>query len=215
MRSGDLSDIFSLLVGKSSLQRRKAAKKAGQSVFSAEERSKLCKALGEALWIEENTSAWEARCEIIRAIRKQLCFCLQSALFERYVKENKDCEMVSMEAVHTYLALYGDRDSAIEWIFDFIDVGSDAQIEGVLNFLGYERVVLDPEKADILINKFFNFGSNRSTGFTDPRYGLAAACAGWSGNLVESFLKSCLGSNDQPLIYVASNSLKKKYVRLR
>lgn len=57
----------------------------------------------------------------------------------------------------------------------------------------------------------------KERGFTDPRYGIAAACAGWKKELTEDFLKHCLDTADRdtPLKYVAKNSLKGKYVKLR
>lgn len=52
-------------------------------------------------------------------------------------------------------------------------------------------------------------------GYCDPRYGLAAACAGWDKQLTKDFLEYCLLTGDTPVKYVAENSLKGKYVKLR
>jgi hypothetical protein len=73
--------------------------------------------------------------------------------------------------------------------------------------------IVDQQK---IIEIFFKFGDQTNYKYcSDPRYGLAAACAGWEPSIVESFLKYCLEINDAPLKYVAENSLKRKYVRLR
>ena len=62
-----------------------------------------------------------------------------------------------------------------------------------------------------IIDIFFDFGSKTNLKYcTDPRYGLAAACAGWETSIVENFLKHCLEVDDAPLKYIAKKSLDKK-----
>ncbi len=88
--------------------------------------------------------------------------------------------------------------------------------ESLLEVLGYDRVIPNVEEQKKIIDKYFDFGSDIDFRyFSDPRYGLAAACAGWDTAVVQAFLEHCLTVPDAPLKYVAQNSLKKKYVRLR
>ena len=77
-------------------------------------------------------------------------------------------------------------------------------------------MVPSKEEQSHLIEKYFNFGDDTNYKFcTDPRYGLAAACAGWDKDVVKSFLEKCMSIPDAPLQYVAKNSLNRKYVKLR
>uniref|UniRef100_UPI00404B466A hypothetical protein n=1 Tax=Flavobacterium sp. TaxID=239 RepID=UPI00404B466A len=88
-------------------------------------------------------------------------------------------------------------------------------LNGVLSSLGYDKIIPSIEDQEKIINLCWDAGKDRPKGCTDPRYGLAAACAGWKSDKVIPFLKHCLESNDVPLIYVSENSLKGKYVKLR
>jgi hypothetical protein len=74
-----------------------------------------------------------------------------------------------------------------------------------------------PDNEDIktIIKSAWDFGISREKGFVDPRYGLAAACAGWDKEIVRDFLNHCIATGDVPLKYVSENSLKGKYIKLR
>lgn len=88
--------------------------------------------------------------------------------------------------------------------------------EALLEVLGYDRMVPPVEVQQQLILLFFHFGDFLDLRYTtDPRYGLAAACAQWEESIVHRFLLHCLRVEDAPLRYVAENSLKRKYVKLR
>lgn len=88
--------------------------------------------------------------------------------------------------------------------------------EALLEVLGYDKMVPPIDDQKRIIEMFFNFGDGMDRRyFTDPRYGLAAACAGWEESVVREFLLHCKEFGDAPLKYVAENSLKKKYVKLR
>jgi transcription antitermination factor NusG len=101
-------------------------------------------------------------------------------------------------------------------LFDLYDLKNVNLCEALLEVLGYDKMLPSKEDQVKIIEMFYHFGDNINRRFfTDPRYGLAAACAGWSNEIVESFLRYCLTIPDAPLNYVAENSLKKKYVRLR
>ena len=85
----------------------------------------------------------------------------------------------------------------------------------MLDAIGYDKMM--PAMNDItqIINECWDFGRNREKGYVDPRYGLAAACAGWKRELVTKFLNHCIETGDTPLKHVAENSLKGKYIKLR
>ncbi|KGO85750.1 hypothetical protein [Flavobacterium suncheonense] len=101
-------------------------------------------------------------------------------------------------------------------LFELMHIDVYTVQESLLEILGYDKVVPSLEEQKKIIEKYFDFGSDIDLRyFSDPRYGLAAACAGWNTEVVEQFLKQCLTINDVPLKYVTENSLKKKYVRLR
>ena len=86
---------------------------------------------------------------------------------------------------------------------------------GMLDALGYDKMQPSNEDIRIIIDAVWDFGKNIGKGFCDPRYGLVAACAGWEPSLVRDFLLHCIATGDVPVKYVAENSLKGKYVRLR
>ncbi|MDX8363029.1 hypothetical protein [Cytobacillus sp. IB215316] len=123
--------------------------------------------------------------------------------------------MMAHVAATTYVRIKRRNKDDISVVIDLLNLEKYSVTEGTLEALGYDRMCPDIIYQDEIIEKCFSFGRNRKKTFTDPRYGLAAACAGWESNRVTSFLQDCLQSNDTPLIYVAKNSLKRKYVRLR
>ncbi|GAB3720692.1 hypothetical protein [Flavobacterium koreense] len=101
-------------------------------------------------------------------------------------------------------------------LFELMNIDVYIVQESLLDVLGYDKVIPSLEEQKTIIEKYFDFGSGIDLKYySDPRYGLAAACAGWDFDVVEQFLKNCITIKDVPLQYVAENSLKKKYVRLR
>lgn len=87
--------------------------------------------------------------------------------------------------------------------------------DGLLDAVGYDKMVFTIEDQIEIITSFWDFGVDRPQGHSDPRYGLVAACAGWDIAISTPFLKHCIETGDTPVIYVAENSLKQRYVRLR
>jgi hypothetical protein len=101
-------------------------------------------------------------------------------------------------------------------LYELYDTSNTTLTESLLDVLGYDKMIPEIPDQQKIIETFFDFGNETDYKYyTDPRYGLAAACAGWELPIVESFLKYCLEIPDAPLKYVAENSLKRKYVRLR
>lgn len=101
-------------------------------------------------------------------------------------------------------------------VINFLKGDNDYNMyNGVLDSLGYDKIIPSIKDQSTIIELCWDAWKDRPKGCTDPRYGLAAACAGWKFEKVISFLKHCLNSNDVPLMYVSENSLKGKYVKLR
>ena len=101
-------------------------------------------------------------------------------------------------------------------LFELWDSKEYTVQESLLEVLGYDKVIPDIEEQKRIIDRYFDFGANIDNRyFCDPRYGLAAACAGWDLDVVQKFLEHCLTIPDAPLKYVAENSLKRKYIRFR
>ena len=197
-----MNNIKTNLLGKSTVSRRKAAieiRKKKLDGFAAE--------LLEALKIEYNKNHNDTQTEII----KTLGF-VGDKNSKLYIKENYiNKGFFLADSCAAFLRL----DGVISNFIKIIDEQNDSKSEGVLEVLGYDKIIPTLEEQDIIISKCWNLGLNRQKGLTDPRYGLAAACAGWKSKKTKSFLFHCLKSNDIPLIYVAENSLKGKHVRLR
>ncbi|MCA6445110.1 MAG: hypothetical protein IM571_09475 [Chitinophagaceae bacterium] len=118
-------------------------------------------------------------------------------------------------SVHTYFRLKRTSLNDVNPLFDFVTEISNIN-ESLLEVLGYDKMVPPIEEQEKIIKKYFHFGDGIDYRyFSDPRYGLAAACAGWDKEIVRDFLNHCIATGDVPLKYVSENSLKGKYVKLR
>lgn len=101
-------------------------------------------------------------------------------------------------------------------LFYLYDLNNINLSEALLEVLGYDKMLPSEEEQARIIEIFYHFGDDIDRRyFADPRYGLAAACAGWNKAIVANFLNYCLNIPDAPLNYVAKNALNGKYVKLR
>ncbi|RDC54054.1 hypothetical protein DU508_23675 [Pedobacter chinensis] len=107
-------------------------------------------------------------------------------------------------------------------IIQLLKKGSLSIIEGALMPLAYDKMLPPNNEIIELIELGFDLNKHsdrigKERGYTDPRYSLAAACAGWDKRLTLEFLNHCLATanNDHMLEQVALNSLKQKYSNLR
>lgn len=134
----------------------------------------------------------------------------------RNIENEKINGIVLNEVTKAYFRIKRKNLSDCTPLFELWHIDQITVQESLLEVLGYDRVVPSFEEQKAIIDKYFYFGTNTDYKyFSDPRYSLAAACAGWDSSVVESFLKNCLTIPDAPLKYVSENSLKKKYVKLR
>jgi hypothetical protein len=134
----------------------------------------------------------------------------------RTIEDEKVNGIVLNEVAKAYFRIKRKNLNDCTPLFELWHIDQITIQESLLEVLGYDRVVPTFEEQKAIIDKYFYFGTHTDYRYcSDPRYGLAAACAGWDSSIVESFLKNCLTIPDAPLKYVSENSLKKKYVRLR
>lgn len=137
-------------------------------------------------------------------------------VLRRTAEFEKQNGLIINEVTKAYFRLKRKSINDCAPLFELWHVEQYTVQESLLEVLGYDRVIPNIEEQKRIIDKYFDFGSDIDYRyFTDPRYGLAAACAGWDTAVVQAFLEHCLTVPDAPLRHVAQNSLKKKYVRLR
>lgn len=149
--------------------------------------------------------------ECLSENRKDIIDFLFQAINSDFIQDG----LILKYSVHTYFRL---KRTSLNDICPLYDFNTDIPNinESLLEVLGYDKVVPTIEEQERVIKKYFHFGDDFDRRyFTDPRYGLAAACAGWNQEIVKDFLQYCISIKDAPLRYVAENSLKGKYVKLR
>jgi len=198
------------LLGKSTVKRRKAAQ-ALQRVPQAG----ACKDLQAAIELEADSNNWMTMVELLRALAAQQCGSAADMVWQRFINGAEAHSMVSMAAATAYIRLSRKNLQDASAVLKLLEHPGYSVKEGALEALAYDRMIPDRTSQAKIIEMCFDMGSNRERGYTDPRYGLAAACAGWEPEVTERFLNHCIASDDAPLAHVAKNSLKGKYVRLR
>lgn len=173
------------------------------------------KALHEGLIkIAMNPKHWETQTEIIKVLglidykpsfSDIMAICLA----------NKEFDMVTCVSATSYVRLKRQNIADVQPVFELLKQNGYAVTCGALDALGYDRMMPQQDDVKSLIELCFDLRSPNPKGLTDPRYGLAAACAGWNAALVKNFLINCIQTGDAPVKYVAENALKGKYVKLR
>lgn len=137
-------------------------------------------------------------------------------VLKRAVENEKENGLILNEVTKAYFRISRKNLNDCAPLFELWNIEEFTVQESLLEVLGYDQVISNIEDQKRILEKYFDFGCDIDCRyFSDPRYGLAAACAGWDAAVVQTFLEHCLTVPDTPLKYVAQNSLKKKYVRLR
>lgn len=162
----------------------------------------------------ETKKSYETICLLIDTIGLLKCKSGEDLVKKIYDEDIKD-DIITMAATKAYVRIIQKDDNDVNEIMKALESKGDSAKEAVLEVLGYDKIVPTIEEQKKIIELSWDFGIDRIEGYSDPRYGLAAACAGWTANNVDDFLRHCMLSDDEPLKYVASSSLKKKYVKLR
>jgi hypothetical protein len=206
----DIDLIRKNLMDSKSATRRKAAIEIGKNKVID---------LGEELleaYVKEKRDerTWETQKEMIKAIglinyRKAIKY------IQEICEKNEPDSMIAIIAAEAYVRLKRKSNSDVTPVFELLNYGHHSIMQGAYNALGYDKMMASDEEIIELIKLSEKPASKVLPQFDDPRYGLAAAAAGWRKELVERFLSNCLESNNEPLKYVAANSLKGKYVKLR
>ncbi|HTO38301.1 MAG TPA: hypothetical protein VL021_07745 [Brumimicrobium sp.] len=162
----------------------------------------------------DTNKSWETQSELIKAAG--LCnYKSIIQLIMPIVDRNEEYDMVTISTGLTFFRLQRRDLKDIEPLRAKLSTIKYSLGYGMLDAIGYDRMLLAELDIKELISHFWDFGRNRPRGYVDPRYGLAAACAGWEPAIVKPFLQHCITTGDAPLKYVAENSLKQKYVKLR
>jgi hypothetical protein len=195
------------LLGISTVKRRKAAIEIRKKNINGLENELL-----DALKIEYEKKHWDTEVELIETLGLT-----GSAEAKIFIKNNYvDKGYFLNNSTKAYIRLNRLSACDVSDVIIFLENDNNYNmLNGVLSSLGYDKIIPSIEDQEKIINLCWDAGKDRPKGCTDPRYGLAAACAGWKSDKVIPFLKHCLESNDVPLIYVSENSLKGKYVKLR
>ena len=132
------------------------------------------------------------------------------------IKEKNVIGSILCDCVRAYFRIEREDVHDCTTLFYLYDLNNINLSEALLEVLGYDRMLPSGEEQAKIIEIFYHFGDSIDRRyFTDPRYGLAAACAGWTKTIVANFLEYCLNIPDAPLNHVAKNALIGKYVKLR
>jgi len=161
---------------------------------------------------------WETQVEMILALG---LLDYKNALteIETIIKANNPHDMITNAAAQTYVRLKRKSLNDATPVLELLRFGGLSTVSGCLKPLGYDRMQPDEEQINELIKITWDLNKHKDyePAYGDPRYGIAAACAGWDRRLTKDFLEHCLATADgyTPLTYVSENSLKGKYVKLR
>lgn len=205
-------ELQNQLTSKKSADRLKAAKTIGFNKNTALE-DPLLNALQKEL---QNSRTWPTQMEMVLALG-HLSSKKSLEIIKGIIEENKDFDMVTYAAAQSYVRIMRESLNDVRPVFELLNKGGFSLIDGCLNPLGYDRMMPNNEDIKRLLRLTWDIHKIKPKGYTDPRYGIAAACAGWNPELTHDFLQHCLDTagKDTPLIYVAKNALEGRYVKLR
>ncbi len=210
-----IDEIKSKLQSTKSADRRRAAVEIGKTKLTD-----LADDLYRAYLVEAtDTRTWETQVQMILALGL-LDYKIALKEIEQIVRTNKPNDMITYAAAQSYVRLKRQSLTDASPALELLQFGGLSTVDGCLNPLGYDKMQPDEKQIKELIKLSWDLHKHKDrlgqeSGYCDPRYGLAAACAGWDHQLTRAFLEHCLATGDTPLKYVSENSLKGKYVKLR
>lgn len=198
-----------LLSGKSAIRRR-AAQHIGKHKHDQ---------LGEALFIaflreQQDARTWETQVAMIRALG-EIKYAEALPAIEAICWQNKAFDEITRAAATTYVRLKRQNSHDATPVIELLRMGNYAVTMGALDALGYDRMIPSDDHIAKIIELTTSKQLTYPVGLGDPRYGLAAAAAGWNKSLVNAFLTDCTQANDARVRYVAEQALQNKYVKLR
>ncbi len=157
--------------------------------------------------------SWETQYELIMASSAIGCTDFIPYLEEICLK-NEPHDLVTSGAAMSYLRLKRKSLSDVSPIFDYLEGINYSLLVGFFYAMGYDKMVPSAEEQKKLIAISHNLGFDfDDEGYSDLRYGLAAACAGWEAPIVNDFLVLCSVEGSEAVKYVALSSLKGQYVK--
>jgi hypothetical protein len=210
-------DLRNKLTSERSQERRKAAKQIGK------ERLTL---LGDDLFSaylheKKDSRTWETKYEMILSLGL-IDYKPALAEIEKIVSINKGHDMITYAAAQTFVRLKRSDLNDAKPIIHLMGFGGLSLVDGALNPLAYDQMLPSNEEIKKLIELSWDLHKHpqrigKERAYTDPRYGIAAACAGWNGELVKAFLNHCAetAGNDSALKQVLQHSIKGKRPKLR
>lgn len=213
----NVEKIRELLLSKKTADRKKAAKEVGEN--NLKEFSDL---LFQS-FVEENLNpkSWETIVQMTLSLGK-INYLPALDLIKEIVEKNKPHDMITYAAAQTYVRLKRASLKDVSPIIELLRFGGLSIVDGALTPLAYDKMQPSNEDIQILLKLCWNLHEHKDRigseyGYTDPRYGLAAACAYWDKNITTAFLNHCIdtANNDGSLIYVAKTALQGKTPKLR
>jgi hypothetical protein len=207
-------EIKTKLYSAKSADRRRAAKEIGKLKLTD-----FADDLYQA-YIKESKDkrTWETQVEMILALGL-LDYKNAIKEIDAIIMANNPHDMITYAAAQTYVRLKRKSLNDASPVLELLQFGGLSTVDGSLNPLGYDRMQPDENQIKELIKLSWDLNKRKDyeATYSDPRYGIAAACAGWNRQLTKDFLEHCIATagKDTPLIYVSENALKGKYVKLR
>lgn len=203
-------DVVRDLLGRSTVKRAKAAKAA------LEVGGCICDKILQALQLELDGKHWKTKAALVTSLGILRCAGSEETL-RSIVFSHPESEFDSVRRNASTALVRVARTSLedCEVIWEILNTSDHSINEGALEAIGYDRMIFGDQTCAALIERCWDLGKDRPRGYTDPRYGLAAACAGWKADVSHAFLQHCLESDDVPLCYVAKRALRREYVKLR
>ena len=155
--------------------------------------------------------SWQLICQIFDVLG-MLNYTPATSLARQICEEDLDKDMITSCATKAYIRLTRENLYDVSTAVKVLKKTKSHSVRhGALWSLGQDKVIPNTDDQKILIKLCEGLGSNRDTKRSDLRQGLAAACAGWNGDHVDSFLSECMTSDYVPLKYAAEKALKKEY----
>lgn len=209
-----LDEIKTKLFSKKSGDRKRAAKEIGKQNLTLSADDLYNAYLKEIA----DKRTWETQVEMILALGL-LDYKKALPQIEQIVRANISHDMITYAAAQTYVRLKRNSLHDATPVLELLKFGGLSVVSGCLNPLGYDKMLPNENQISELIKQAWDLHKHKdyAPGYDDPRYGIAAACAGWDKNLTKYFLEHCIATanGNTPLEYVSENSLKGKYVKLR
>jgi hypothetical protein len=169
---------------------------------------------------KKDKRTWETKFEMIVALGL-LNYTPALQEIEEIVKINIPHDMITYAAAQTYVRLKRKSINDARPVIELVEFGSISIIKGATIVLAYDKMIPKQKEILKLIALCWNLHKHKDRvgfeyGITDPRYGMAVACAGWDKVLTTDFLLHCIStaSNDTALINAAKKSLKEEYTKL-